>query len=127
RFGSVVAVDDVSVAVGPGEIHVILGENGAGKSTLLHVAVGLVHPDRGEIRRDGRPVSIGSPRDARKLGIGMVHQHFTSVPAFSVRDNLRLAADDVHSPAAEPPAPSSTDPSDLLRARLWRGIDPADR
>ena len=69
-----------------------MGENGAGKSTLVHIAYGMVRPDTGELEVHGRPASIVSPRDARRLGIGMVHQHFTSIPALTVAENVALAA-----------------------------------
>jgi ABC-type uncharacterized transport system ATPase subunit len=69
----------------------LLGENGAGKSTLMHVAFGMIPPDRGTIAVNGRRVRLASPRDARRLGIGMVHQHFTSIESLTVRENLELA------------------------------------
>jgi simple sugar transport system ATP-binding protein len=74
-----------------GEVHALLGENGAGKSTLLHVASGMIPGDGGTIRVNGREVVLRSPRDARALGIGMVHQHFTSIGALTVGENLALA------------------------------------
>lgn len=97
RFGSSVALRDVSFDVHPGEVHALLGENGAGKSTLMRVAYGLTSPDSGEISvqlETGGTQSrrIASPREARALGIGMVHQHFTSIPALTVADNLALVA-----------------------------------
>lgn len=91
-FGSVQALGGADFVLRPGTVHALLGENGAGKTTLMHVAFGLVAPDVGEILIDGQPVRIGSPRDARRLGVGMVHQHFTSVPALTVQENLALAA-----------------------------------
>jgi simple sugar transport system ATP-binding protein len=91
-FGPVRALDGVDFAVAAGEVHALLGENGAGKSTLMHVAYGMVAPDAGAIAVDGRPAALRSPRDARRLGLGMVHQHFTSVPAFTVAENVALAA-----------------------------------
>lgn len=92
RFGSVQALRGADFTLMPGELHAILGENGAGKTTLMHVAYGLVRPDGGEIAIDGVVRSIASPRAARRLGLGMVHQHFTSVPALTVAENVALAA-----------------------------------
>ncbi len=94
-FPGVVALDDVSFRVAPGEIHTLLGENGAGKSTLMNVLTGLYHPDRGSIEFDGNPVQFTSPRDSMACGIGMVHQHFMLVPAHSVFENILLALDGV--------------------------------
>ena len=90
RFGSVVALAGARLVARPGEVHGVLGENGAGKTTLLSLLAGLLPPDEGEILRDGRPVEIDSPRTARRMGIGMVHQHFALVPRLSVLDNLML-------------------------------------
>ena len=92
RFGSVQALRGADFTLRRGEVHALLGENGAGKTTLMHVAAGLVEPEQGTIRVDGEPVEIATPRAARRLGIGMVHQHFTSVPAFTVAENVALAA-----------------------------------
>jgi simple sugar transport system ATP-binding protein len=92
HFGSVQALRGADFAVAPGELHALLGENGAGKTTLMQVAFGLVRPDAGEIALDGVPRAVLSPRMARRLGIGMVHQHFTSVPALTVAENVALAA-----------------------------------
>jgi simple sugar transport system ATP-binding protein len=92
RFGPVQALDGADFHVGPGEVHALLGENGAGKTTLMHIAYGLVRPDAGEIRLDGVQIAIGSPRMARRHGIGMVHQHFTSVPALNVAENVALTS-----------------------------------
>jgi simple sugar transport system ATP-binding protein len=91
HFGSVVALDDVSLLLEPGAFHALLGENGAGKSTLVKCVMGYHRPDAGEIfvNREKRP--IASPRAAHDLGIGMVYQHFTLVPNMSVAENLLLS------------------------------------
>ncbi|MEO7964105.1 MAG: ABC transporter ATP-binding protein [Gemmatimonadaceae bacterium] len=90
KFGSVDALQDASIRVRPGTTHALLGENGAGKSTLMRIAFGLVTPDRGSIAVNGRPASFRSPADAMACGIGMVHQHFTLVPAMTVAENVAL-------------------------------------
>jgi simple sugar transport system ATP-binding protein len=93
RFPGVVANDHVDFELEKGEVHALLGENGAGKSTLMNVLYGLYHPDEGEIRLDGRPVHVGSPRNAIALGIGMVHQHFMLIPVMTVAENIVLAVE----------------------------------
>jgi ABC-type uncharacterized transport system ATPase subunit len=90
RFGKLVADDDISFSVRRGEIHALLGENGAGKSTLMKVLYGLVQPDAGQIWFDGGSVSIHSPHDAVRLGIGMVHQRFMLVPNLTAVENVVL-------------------------------------
>lgn len=90
-FGAVRALEDVSTSFLPGEIHAVLGENGAGKSTLMNVLSGFVAPDRGSVLLDGTPIPLGRAAECRRLGIAMIHQHFTLVPAFSVEENLALA------------------------------------
>ena len=92
HFGSVQALRGADFTLMPGELHALLGENGAGKTTLMHVAYGLARPDAGSVAIAGTVVSVPSPRAARRLGVGMVHQHFTSVPALSVAENVALAA-----------------------------------
>jgi simple sugar transport system ATP-binding protein len=92
RFGSVHALRGADFVLGQGEVHALLGENGAGKSTLMHVAYGLVRPDAGTVRINGVERRISSPREARALSIGMVHQHFTAVPALTVAENVALFA-----------------------------------
>jgi ABC-type uncharacterized transport system ATPase subunit len=100
RFGSVQALRGADFMLAPGELHALLGENGAGKTTLMQVAFGLVRPDAGEVAVAGVPRPITSPLVARRLGIGMVHQHFTSVPALTVGENVALAAGWPVAPAA---------------------------
>ncbi|PZX30806.1 putative monosaccharide transport system, ATP binding components [Cupriavidus phytorum] len=90
RYPGVVANDDVSLSVAPGEIHAVLGENGAGKSTLMKIIFGAVRPDAGEMHFNGAPVSIGSPHDARNLGIAMVFQHFSLFDTLTVAENIAL-------------------------------------
>jgi len=92
-FGSVHAVRGISLAIARGSITGIVGENGAGKSTLMSVLYGLYRADAGEIRVDGKPVQITSPRDAIAHGIGMVHQHFMLIDSFTVLENLVLGAE----------------------------------
>ena len=94
RYPSVVANDDVSLSVMPGEIHAILGENGAGKSTLMKIIYGAVKADSGEMLWDGRQVTIANPAQARKLGIGMVFQHFSLFETLSVVENIALVLDE---------------------------------
>ena len=93
-FPGVVANDDVSLRVMPGEIHAVLGENGAGKSTLMKIIYGAMAADRGEIFWDGEPVRIPSPAAARQLGVGMVYQHFSLFESVSVAENIAVAVDE---------------------------------
>jgi ABC-type uncharacterized transport system ATPase subunit len=90
-FGQLRANDDVSLYVRSGEIHALLGENGAGKSTLVKIIYGALQPTAGELRWQGEPVTIASPAAARKLGIGMVFQHFSLFEALTVAENIALA------------------------------------
>lgn len=90
HFPGVQALDHVDFTLAAGEIHGLLGENGAGKTTLMNVLGGLVRPDAGSLRVDGTPVRLGAPRDALRLGIGMVHQHPLAAERHSVLDNLVL-------------------------------------
>ena len=84
------ALDGAGLVVRPGTVHALLGENGAGKTTLMHIAAGLVRMDAGAVQVGGRDINVSSPLVARKAGIGMVHQHFTLVPAMTVAENLAL-------------------------------------
>lgn len=91
RYGSVVALDSFSAEFAPGEIHAILGENGAGKSTLMGILSGFVMPSAGTVELDDRAIPLGRAFDCKRLGIEMIHQHFTLVPEFTVAENLALA------------------------------------
>src|SRR6202043_718326 len=95
RFGTFTALDAVSMKVRPSSFHALLGENGAGKSTLVKCIMGYYHPTQGDVLVGGREQAIANPRDAHALGLGMVYQHFTLVPAMTVAENLVLARDDV--------------------------------
>ncbi len=91
RYPGIVANQDIALRVMPGEIHAVLGENGAGKSTLMKIIYGAVAADEGEILWNGQPVSIASPAAARRLGIGMVYQHFSLFDSVTVTDNMAVA------------------------------------
>lgn len=93
RFGATMANNGVDLSIRSGSIHGLVGENGAGKSTLMSILFGFYGADSGEIRIDGAAVRMASPRDAMRLGLGMVHQHFMLVAAMSVIDNIMLGAE----------------------------------
>lgn len=90
RFGNVVANDQISFQVAPGEIIGVLGENGAGKSTLMNMISGLISPDSGTIKLRGKEIQLKSPREAAEAGVGMVHQHFKLAGSLTVAENLAL-------------------------------------
>ncbi len=98
RFPGVVANDHVDFELAKGEVHALLGENGAGKSTLMSILYGLYHPDEGEIRLNGKPLRIDSPRAAIDSGIGMVHQHFMLIPVMTVAENIVLGVEPTSGP-----------------------------
>lgn len=98
RFPGVRALDNVSLAVAPGEVHAVVGENGAGKSTLMKILAGVVQPDAGELIVRGRPVRFTGPQAARTAGINMIYQEPTLVPVLSVAENIFLGSE-VHGPA----------------------------
>jgi general nucleoside transport system ATP-binding protein len=93
KFGPVHANKNINMTVAKGTIHGIIGENGAGKSTLMSILYGFYSADEGEIRVDGKPVTIKTSQDAINTGIGMVHQHFMLVENFSVLENIVLGAE----------------------------------
>ena len=90
RFGEVVANDNVNLTVRKGEILSILGENGSGKTTLMNMLSGIYFPDEGEIRVNGKTVTIRSPKDSFELGIGMIHQHFKLINILTAAENIIL-------------------------------------
>ncbi len=93
RYPAVVANDQVSLTVAPGQIHAVLGENGAGKSTLMKIIYGSVKPDAGRMLWNGQPVTIRNPQEARALGIAMVFQHFSLFDTLTVAENVWLGLD----------------------------------
>lgn len=103
RFGEVQALRGASLNVRRGTLHAVLGENGAGKTTLMRIAFGLMPADAGGVHIDGAPVTLTSGADAIRRGLGMVHQHFTLVPAMTAAENIALGGHgrlDVHAVAA---------------------------
>jgi general nucleoside transport system ATP-binding protein len=90
RYGNVVALEDASLEVMPGTVHALLGENGAGKTTLVRIAFGLTTPDSGALMIEGTSRVLRSSADAIGAGIGMVHQHFSLVPAMTAAENAAL-------------------------------------
>ncbi|OAA90191.1 ABC transporter ATP-binding protein [Clostridium coskatii] len=90
EFSGIAVNDKISFSLNAGEIHALLGENGAGKSTLMNILTGLYKSDSGEIKINGKNVEFNSPKDAIACGIGMVHQHFKLVRAFTVAENIML-------------------------------------
>ena len=88
RFDATQALEDVSLALYPGEIHALLGENGAGKSTLIKIMTGVHQPDRGEILLDGEPVAIGSAAEAQRLGVAAIYQEPMIFPDLTVAENI---------------------------------------
>lgn len=94
QYPGCLANDRVDLTIEPNQIHALLGENGAGKSTLVKIIYGVVRPDAGQILWQGKAVSITSPAHARRLGIGMVFQHFSLFEALTVAENIALGLDD---------------------------------
>ena len=92
-FSGAIANDNVDFVLRQGEIHALLGENGAGKTTLMKIAYGIYRPQKGEIRVFGKPEKLENASRAIEMGIGMVHQHFTLVPAMTVAENIMLGSE----------------------------------
>ena len=90
RYGATAALTGASLTVRRGTLHAVLGENGAGKTTLMRIAFGMQRPDAGTIDIDGARVTLSASADAMALGLGMVHQHFTLVPAMTAAENIAL-------------------------------------
>ena len=101
RFPGVIANDDINIDVRRGTIHAIVGENGAGKSTLMKILYGVQPPDSGTIEINGEQVTLHSPADAIKAGVGMVFQHFMLADNFTVLENVVLGAEKLHGIGAE--------------------------
>lgn len=101
RFPGVVANDNIDLDIKAGEIHAILGENGAGKTTLMNILYGIYQPDEGDIYVNGKKTVIESPKDAIRLGIGMVHQNFMFISTFSVAENIILGLKSPREPLLE--------------------------
>jgi simple sugar transport system ATP-binding protein len=95
RVNGVLANDHVTFELEKGEIHALVGENGAGKTTLMRILDGVEHADEGEIFFKGQPAAINSPRDAIRLGIGMVHQHFRLIRPFTAAENIILGSEPI--------------------------------
>lgn len=123
RFGNILANDQVDFSLQSGEIHAIVGENGAGKSTLMKILYGLHRPDDGEIRFRGKRIEIDTPRTAIQLGIGMVQQHFTLIPALTVLENIVLAKEP-HRYKLFLDYPKSHREIDALSTQLGFDLDP---
>ena len=96
QFGDFRANDEINLQVRRGQIHALLGENGAGKSTLMNQLSGLLQPTSGDILINGHKITVDSPAKAAELGIGMVHQHFMLMDAFTVTENIILGSEPVN-------------------------------
>ena len=88
QFPGTLALDNVQLELQAGEIHAVVGENGAGKSTLMKILSGVYTADTGEVRFEGQPLALASPRDALAHGIAIVHQELSLVPALTVAENI---------------------------------------
>src|SRR5260370_1463192 len=98
RFPGVVALDDVSLEILPGEAHGLLGENGAGKSTLLKILSGAYRPDTGTIELAGKPITLSTPLDAQRQGIVTIYHEFNLIPTITVAENMFLGREPGNGP-----------------------------
>lgn len=121
RFGSNLALSDVSFDCEAGTVHAITGENGAGKSTLMNLLAGIFPADRGEIRLRGKPISPESPADARRLGISTIFQELTLLPNLTIAENLFLGREPLRRGAVDRLAMRENARS--MIARLGSGMD----
>lgn len=115
RYGDFTAVDNASLTIEPGAIHAIIGENGAGKSTLLKLAAGAVAPTQGDVFIDGAILSPATPIEATRRGVGMVHQHFMLVGAFTALENLVLGSEPMKSGGRVDWAAASAKAGEIMR------------
>lgn len=123
KFGDFVANDHINLQLRKGEIHALLGENGAGKSTLMNMLAGLLEPTSGEIVVNGQIVQLDSPSKAASLGIGMVHQHFMLVEAFTVAENIILGSEVTKNGVLD--IKEATKEIEELSKRYGLAVDPA--
>ena len=121
RFGAVEALTGATLRVRRGTVHALLGENGAGKTTLMRVAFGLVVADEGTVSVDGTRAAFRTPAQAMARGIGMVHQHFTLVPAMTVAENVSLGMRGRYD------ARAAADRVRAIGARTGLALDPWER
>jgi simple sugar transport system ATP-binding protein len=125
RFPGVLANNNIHFTLTRGQIHCMLGENGAGKTTLMSIIYGLYQPDAGEIRVNGRPVTIHSANDAIRLGIGMVHQHFMLIPELTVAENVMLGNEVTRGPFLD--RHKAAEQIRALSSKFGLAIDPEAR
>ena len=126
RYGSTQALDNVAFDVRPGEIHALLGANGAGKSTLIEIVAGVIRADEGAILVDGSLVEISEPADARRLGIGVIHQELALVPSLTVAENFLIKlAEDTHPRAIRPDRTGAGRKATAALSRFGLSIRPA--
>ncbi len=125
RFGAFTANDRIDLRVRRAGIHAIIGENGAGKTTLMNVLFGLLQPDEGEIRVDGKPIVMSDPSVAIDAGLGMVHQHFKLVPSLTVAENIFLGMEIRRNGLIDHRA--QEEKTRELSRRFGLAVDPAER